>query len=104
MTPLYALYDAYFTNTCIAMYKTLLTIYEIEVVDPKYVAHPTMIHDALAFLQEVLTEPNVEGNAFKQKEFEEEKRTLNDQILNIYNNKSLYSNIRLFELMAKERL
>lgn len=101
---LYALYDAYFTNTCIAMYKTLLTIYEIEVVDPKYVAHPTMIQDALALLQEVLTEPNVEENAFKQKEFEEEKRTLNDQILNIYNNKSLYSNIRLFELMAKDEI
>ncbi|MDD4212290.1 MAG: insulinase family protein [Bacilli bacterium] len=100
---LLGMYDAYFNITSFSMYETLFTVFEMEVVDPLFI-ESNVVADAIAFLKEVIFHPHLENYAFPKKEFEEEKRMIRDQIINLYNNKTLYSTIRLLELIAKDEV
>jgi predicted Zn-dependent peptidase len=56
---------------------------------------------AFQFLSEILTKPNVQGNAFDQETVEKEKRTLKQRIQSVYDDKMRYSNFRLVQEMCK---
>ena len=99
---LLGLYDAYFNIASFAMYQTMFTIFELEIIDPNLIGDPLILEEGVAFLKQVIMHPLLDHQAFPMKEFMEEKRIIRDRILNIYNNKVVYSTIRLLELIAKD--
>ena len=51
--------------------------FSIEIANEKFLSDPTpLLKKGFEFLAEILTNPNIKGNAFDQETVEKEKRTL----------------------------
>lgn len=76
--------------------------FSMEIANEKFLSDQTpLLRKALEFLSEILTNPNVNNNAFDKETVEKEKRTLKQRIQSIYDDKMKYSNSRLVEEMCK---
>lgn len=76
--------------------------FSMEIANEKFLSDQTpLLKKALDFLSEILTNPNVQQNAFDHETVEKEKRTLKQRIQSIYDDKMKYSNSRLVEEMCK---
>lgn len=74
----------------------------VEIANEKFLSDNTpLLKKAFQFLSEILTKPNVQGNAFDQETVEKEKRTLKQRIQSVYDDKMRYSNFRLVQEMCK---
>lgn len=74
----------------------------IELANEKFLVDPTpLLKKGFELLAEILTEPNVSGNAFDRETVEKEKRSLKQRIQSVYDDKMRYSNVRLVEEMCK---
>lgn len=79
----------------------IITI-SVEIANEKFLSDNTpLLKKAFQFLAEILTKPNVQGNAFDPETIEKEKRTLKQRIQSVYDDKMRYSNFRLVEEMCK---
>jgi predicted Zn-dependent peptidase len=76
--------------------------FTLEIANEKFLSDPTpLLKKGFELLSEVLTNPNVSGNAFDQETVNKEKRTLKQRIQSVYDDKMRYSNVRLLQEMCK---
>lgn len=77
--------------------------FSLEIANEKFLSDQTpLLKKAFEFLSEILTKPNVSGNAFDKETVENEKRTLKQRIQSVYDDKMRYSNFRLVQEMCKD--
>jgi predicted Zn-dependent peptidase len=76
--------------------------FTLEIANEKFLSDTTpLLKRGFELLSEVLTKPNVSGNAFDQDTVNKEKRTLKQRIQSVYDDKMRYSNVRLLQEMCK---
>jgi predicted Zn-dependent peptidase len=74
----------------------------IEIANEKFLSDPApLLKKGFELLAEILTKPNVSGNAFDKETVEKEKRTQKQRIQSVFDDKMRYSNVRLIEEMCK---
>ncbi|MBY0144451.1 EF-P 5-aminopentanol modification-associated protein YfmF [Neobacillus niacini] len=77
--------------------------FTLEIANEKFLSDTTpLLKRGFELLSEVLTKPNVLGNAFDQDTVNKEKRTLKQRIQSVYDDKMRYSNVRLLQEMCKD--
>ncbi|MBY0120628.1 EF-P 5-aminopentanol modification-associated protein YfmF [Bacillus sp. S/N-304-OC-R1] len=77
--------------------------FSLEMANEKFLSDQTpLLKKAFEFLSNILTKPNVSGNAFDKETVENEKRTLKQRIQSVYDDKMRYSNFRLVQEMCKD--
>lgn len=101
---IFELYDASFGVSSYPSYETSIINYTLEVVNEKYLSDDAITKETLAFLKETCFNPNINGEAFNEKTFLEEKRLLKASIENIYNNKNRYALRRLLQIMCDDEI
>ena len=102
---LYDLYNATLAISAYPSYKTSVTVFHLSIVNPKYAGgDAALLPEALAFLREVIFNPNAKDGAFSEKDWREQKRILRDNIKNIYNNKSRYALRELLRNMSRDEI
>jgi predicted Zn-dependent peptidase len=76
--------------------------FSIEIANEKFLSDPTpLLKKGFELLVEILTNPNISGNAFDRETVEKEKRTLKQRIQSVFDDKMRYSNVRLIQEMCK---
>lgn len=76
--------------------------FTIEIANEKFLSDPSpLLKKGFELLTEIVTKPNVTGNAFDNETIEKEKRTLKSRIQSVFDDKMRYSNVRLLEEMCK---
>lgn len=76
--------------------------FTLEIANENFLSDTTpLLKRGFELLSEVLTKPNVSGNAFDQDTVNKEKRTLKQRIQSVYDDKMRYSNVRLLQEMCK---
>ncbi|MBS4211818.1 EF-P 5-aminopentanol modification-associated protein YfmF [Neobacillus rhizophilus] len=74
----------------------------IEIANEKFLTDPSpLLKKGFELLAEILTKPNVSGQAFDKETVEKEKRTQKQRIQSVYDDKMRYSNVRLIQEMCK---
>lgn len=101
---LFDLYDANVSVSSFPIYKTNLTIFSLEIVNPKLVNDNNLLKEATAFFQGFIFHANADKGSFNETVFNEEYRILRDHIKNVYNNKTMYAFNRMLEEMAKDEI
>ncbi|MEH7301893.1 EF-P 5-aminopentanol modification-associated protein YfmF [Neobacillus drentensis] len=77
--------------------------FSIEIANEKFLSDPSpLLKKGFELLAEILTKPNVTGNAFDNETVEKEKRALKQRIQSVFDDKMRYSNVRLLQEMCKE--
>lgn len=76
--------------------------FSIEIANEKFLSDPSpLLKKGFELLAEILTNPNINGNAFDSETVEKEKRTLKQRIQSVFDDKMRYSNVRLIQEMCK---
>lgn len=76
--------------------------FSLEIANEKFLSDPSpLLQKGFELLAEILTHPNLSGQAFDRETVEKEKRTLKQRIQSVYDDKMRYSNVRLLEEMCK---
>jgi predicted Zn-dependent peptidase len=76
--------------------------FSIEIANEKFLSDPSpLLKKGFELLAEILTNPNISGNAFDPETVEKEKRTLKQRIHSVFDDKMRYSNVRLIQEMCK---
>lgn len=76
--------------------------FSIEIANEKFLSDPApLLKKGFELLVEILTNPNISGNAFDRETVEKEKRTLKQRIQSVFDDKMRYSNVRLIQEMCK---
>ncbi|MEH7439718.1 pitrilysin family protein [Neobacillus drentensis] len=77
--------------------------FSLEIANEKFLSDPSpLLKKGFELLAEILTKPNVTGNAFDNDTVEKEKRALKQRIQSVFDDKMRYSNVRLLQEMCKE--
>lgn len=75
--------------------------FSIEIANEKFLGDPSpLLKKGFELLAQILTKPNLSGNAFDKETVEKEKRTLKQRIQSVFDDKMRYSNSRLVEEMC----
>lgn len=101
---LYDLYDARVSVTTNSSYKTSITKFTLEYINPTIVSDNSLHSEAIELLYELIFNPSVKDNAFDSRFFNEQKSILKQNIMNIYNNKSRYALRQLLNHMGKDEI
>ena len=101
-TKMYGLYDASIYLSTNYAYKTAFNSFKFQIINGKLIDDNSLMEEAIALLKDIIFNPNIKNNAFLKKDFDEEKRSLTNDIKNIYNNKRKYAYRRLLEIMAPD--
>ncbi|WP_395947728.1 EF-P 5-aminopentanol modification-associated protein YfmF [Bacillus sp. X1(2014)] len=76
--------------------------FSIEIANEKFLSDPSpLLRKGFELLAEILTKPNIKGNAFDPDTVEKEKRTQKQRIQSVFDDKMRYSNVRLIQEMCK---
>jgi predicted Zn-dependent peptidase len=76
--------------------------FSIEIANEKFLNDPSpLLKKGFELLAEILTNPNIQGNAFDHETIEKEKRTQKQRIQSVFDDKMRYSNVRLIQEMCK---
>ena len=77
--------------------------FSIEIANEKFLGdNEPLLKKGFQLLTEVLTKPNLQGNAFDAETVEKEKRTLKQRIQSVYDDKMRYSSYKLVKEMCKD--
>ncbi|MGM7720435.1 EF-P 5-aminopentanol modification-associated protein YfmF [Metabacillus sp. Hm71] len=77
--------------------------FRMEIANEKFLTDSTpLLEKGMKLLAEILLEPVLDGNAFKEEIVAQEKRTLKQRIQSVYDDKMRYSNLRLVQEMCKD--
>ncbi len=98
----YDLYDCSVYMTTRYSYKSANSSFVFSTISDKIVYDYELTKNVINLLMEIMLNPLVENNGFNEKNFQEEKRGLENDIKNLYNNKKKYSFRRLLEIMAPD--
>ncbi|KMK77275.1 EF-P 5-aminopentanol modification-associated protein YfmF [Alkalihalobacillus pseudalcaliphilus] len=75
----------------------------IDVANEKFLSEGTsLLQEGISLLHEVIFEPNIENEQFKQEIVESEKRSLIQRIESVFDDKMRYANMRITEEMCKD--
>ncbi|OZM58632.1 peptidase M16 [Lottiidibacillus patelloidae] len=97
------LYGATFTVDLSKKGDNHIITFRMDVANEKFLSDQTpLLEKALQLFSDIILQPLVENNAFKESIVEEEKRALKQRIQAIYNDKMRYANMRLIQEMCKE--
>lgn len=97
---MYELYDCSAYMSTAYSYKSANSLFIFSTIHNKLVDNNTLIKDCIDLLKEIMMKPLLENNGFNEKNFFEEKKSLENDIKSIYNNKRKYSFRKLMEAMA----
>ncbi|OAS83271.1 MULTISPECIES: EF-P 5-aminopentanol modification-associated protein YfmF [Metabacillus] len=76
--------------------------FRMELANEKFLSNPApLLEKGIKLLSEILLDPVVDGEAFKDEIVTQEKRTLKQRIQSVYDDKMRYSNLRLVQEMCK---
>jgi predicted Zn-dependent peptidase len=76
--------------------------FRMELANEKFLSNPApLLEKGIKLLSEILLDPVVDGEAFKEEIVTQEKRTLKQRIQSVYDDKMRYSNLRLVQEMCK---
>ncbi|WP_338786591.1 EF-P 5-aminopentanol modification-associated protein YfmF [Metabacillus sp. FJAT-53654] len=76
--------------------------FRMELANEKFLSNPApLLEKGIKLLSEILLDPFVDGEAFKDEIVTQEKRTLKQRIQSVYDDKMRYSNLRLVQEMCK---
>ncbi|EKN65672.1 peptidase M16 domain-containing protein [Neobacillus bataviensis LMG 21833] len=76
--------------------------FSLEIANEKFLSDSNpLLKKGFELLTEILTSPNISGNAFDRETVDKEKRTLKSRIQSVFDDKMRYSNVRLLEEMCK---
>jgi predicted Zn-dependent peptidase len=76
--------------------------FRMEIANEKFLSDQTpLLEKGIKLLSEIILEPVIEGEAFKEDIVTQEKRTLKQRIQSVYDDKMRYSNLRLVQEMCK---
>lgn len=95
-----SLYDASIYLTTGYSYLTAFSEFRFSIINGKLVGDENLMNDAIQLFEEIIFKPNIKNNAFLKKDFDEEVRSLENDIKSIYNNKGKYAYNRLLEMIA----
>lgn len=77
--------------------------FRMEVANEKYLSDQTpLLEEALKLLSEIILKPRTESGSFLGSIVEQEKRSLNQRIESIFDDKIRYANMRITEEMCKD--
>ncbi|KKI92634.1 zinc protease [Bacillus sp. SA1-12] len=77
--------------------------FRMEIANEKFLSDSTpLLEKGIKLLAEILLEPVLDGNSFKEEVVAQEKRTLKQRIQSVYDDKMRYSNLRLVQEMCKD--
>lgn len=77
--------------------------FRLEVPNGKYLpGRPQLLKDAITFMHEVITQPLLEGGAFKESFVSLEKEALRKRVEGLVNNKGQFARLRCIEAMCPE--
>ena len=97
---MFELYDCIAYMSTSYSYKTVNNLFVFQSVNDKYLNKKNVVKDCVNLLKEIMFNPLLTNEAFDEKNFYEEVRSLENDIKNIYNNKKKYSFRKLMEHMA----
>lgn len=89
---MYELYDCTAYMNVNFTYKTVNCSFCFSTINSKYTKNPNLFKDCIELIKEMMLNPLIENNGFNIKNFKEEKKGLETDIRNIYNNKIRYAN------------
>lgn len=96
---MYELYDASIDFSTNYAFETAYCSLRLQILNGKLVNDEHLLENAINLLQEIIFNPNVINGEFAEKVFNEEKRSLVNDIKSIYNNKRKYAYKKMLELM-----
>jgi predicted Zn-dependent peptidase len=74
----------------------------MEIANEKFLSDSTpLLEKGMKLLSEIILDPVLDGEAFKEEIVTQEKRTLKQRIQSVYDDKMRYSNLRLVQEMCK---
>jgi predicted Zn-dependent peptidase len=77
--------------------------FSLEIANEKFLSDSSpLLKKGFELLAEILTNPNVSGQAFDKETVEKEKRALKQRIQSVFDDKMRYSNVRLLQEMCKD--
>lgn len=88
---MYELYDCTAYMNVNFTYKTANCSFCFSTINSKYTNNPHLFKDCIDLIKEMMLKPLLENSGFNIKNFNEEKKGLETDIKNIYNNKVRYS-------------
>ena len=97
---MFELYDCSVYMSTNYAYKTANSFFIFQTVNGKLVNDQELVKKCIDLLHEIMFNPLVDENGFDEKNFNEEKRSLENDIKNIYNSKKKYSFRKMMEAMA----
>lgn len=97
---MYELYDCSAYMSTSYSYKSANSFFVFQTINGKFVNDKNLFKNNINILKEIIFNPLIDNNGFNEKNFNEEKRSLENDIKNIYNNKKKYSFRKLMEAMA----
>lgn len=97
------LYSANIVFSTYPIHKTRVTTVNLTLVNQKYL-NENLISKGIDLLKEFLLNPNLEGNKFNQKVFEEEKVLLEEDLKRVYNNKNKFAFRRMINHMCSDEI
>lgn len=99
------LYDMDIAVTSYPTYKTNMTTFSVDYINPEYITTGENLHEeAIMLLKELIYNPNIKKGGFDKKLFKEQKNILKQNIVNIYNNKNRYAIRQLLNNMGKDEI
>lgn len=97
------LYGSYLTADVYKLGERHVTQFRLEVPNGKYLpGRPQLLREAIAFLYDVIREPLVENNAFKESFVTLEKDALRKRVEGLFNNKTQFARVRCIEAMCPD--
>ncbi|MBO8155171.1 MAG: insulinase family protein [Bacillaceae bacterium] len=97
------LYDAQLSIDSAKKGENFITTFRMEAVNENYLQEKgNMLEKAFDLLQEILLSPKAENGSFDEKTIQMEKRTLEQKIKSIVDQKMSYANMRLIDEMCKD--
>ncbi|HHX00243.1 MAG TPA: insulinase family protein [Acholeplasmataceae bacterium] len=102
---LHDLYDMSVGVSTYPTYKTNMTTFSLNYVNPKYIKSDINLHiEAISLLKEIIYNQNIINGGFEKKLFYEQKSILAQNIKNVYNNKNRYALRQLLNHMGKDEI
>src|SRR5690606_27104587 len=99
------LYDMGMGVSSYPTYKTNMTTFSVDYVNPEYINDSNDLHkEAISLLKELIYNPNIKKGGFQKKIFIEQKNILKQNIINVYNNKNRYAIRQLLNNMCKDEI
>lgn len=99
---MFELYDCSCYLYTIYSYKTATSFFVFNTINGKIIHDDNLLKECINLLKDIMYNPNVDKLGFNEHNFLEEKKSLENDIKNVYNNKNKYAYRKMLEAMDPE--